>query len=179
MNLKSLVNLWYTHFLAAFWVGIVLGTIVGLAEGVSVLLSQDLVGRYNELVAWAIVFDASAVVAVEFFFGFLSVLVFTVERRVVSPYRLVALQIGESVFAGAFALGLWVQGTTDPGLFVSNLAGLIRLPLIAAALLGAVALLVSRWVIERIPPIRRLSPRYWMVAEAAVLVGAIAFSFSR
>lgn len=178
MNSRNLLRLWSTHLAVAFWVGIVLGTIVGLYEGASVLLTEDLVGRYNELVAWAIAFDASAVVAVEFFFAFLSALIFTAERRPVIPFRLVALQIGESVFGLVFAVGAWNNGMADPLSPVTNPAGLIGLPLLVGALAGAVALLLSRWTLERIPLIRRLSPRYWLVAEAAVVVGAILFGFS-
>lgn len=178
MNLKNLIHVWVTHLIVSLWVGIILGTIIGLIEGISVLVSQDLVGRYNELVAWAIVFDASAVVAVELGIGFLSALVFTAERRALSPYRLVALQIGESAFAFALAMGIWAEGTADPTLPVSNPLGLIGLPFVASAAAGACALVVSRWMLEQMPLFRRLRPRYWLVAEAAVLVGAIAFSFS-
>jgi len=176
--MKNLIQVWVTHFVVALWVGIILGTIVGLVEGISVLVSQDLVGRYNELVAWAIVFDASAVIALEFGIGFLSALVFTVERRAVSPYRLVSLQIGESAYAFALAAGIWSRGTADPALVTSNLPGLMGVPFVTSAILGACALLVTRWVVGRLPLFRRLSPRYWLIAEAAVLVGVVAFSFT-
>ena len=63
---------WRAHLTVALLVGLILGAIVGVLEGVSVLLSQDLLGRYNELVAWSIAFDTFAIVAVELALAFLN-----------------------------------------------------------------------------------------------------------
>lgn len=179
MNFTQSVQSWRAHLTVALLVGLVLGTSVGLLEGISVLVSQELLGRYNELVAWAILFDTSAIIAVEIGLAILNALVFTVMQFEVVSYRLVALQLGESVFAATLAFGLWTQGTANPHLLATSPISVIWQPALAGILLGEIVLAAAKWVVDQMPLIRRLDARYWLVAEAVIVFGAVAFGFSR
>jgi hypothetical protein len=177
MRLDNLAHIVRVHFIVALLVGLVVGTFIGLGEGVTVLLSEGVLGRYNELVAWAIVVDASAMIAVEFGLAIISGLIFFLTRRVPILRRLVALQLGETVFVMAFALGLWSQGTAAPAAWVTNPVGVILPPALVGLLLGEFALATSMWIMEHAPLVRRLHARDWLILEAAVVMVAIAFGF--
>ncbi len=178
MKSNTFAQIWRAHLTVALLVGLVLGTAVGLTEGISVLLSQELLGRYNELVAWSIAFDASAVIAVEIGLAVLNALVFTVMQYEAVPYRLVALQLGESAFASTLAFGLWTNGIANPPLLASHPISIIGQPVIVGILLGELVLVTTKFVIDQLPLLRRLRVRYWLIAEGLIIIGAVAFGFS-
>ena len=178
MRSSRFAQIWRAHLTVAFLAGLILGATVGLAEGITVLVSQGLQGRYNELVAWAILFDTCAVVAVEIGLAVLNAVIFTLKQFEAVPYRLVALQLGESFFAATLAFGLWTQGTANPRLLSTNFVSVIWQPAIAGILLGEIVLVMVNLVVDQLPLIRRLDVRFWLVAEAVIVIGAIAFSFT-
>jgi hypothetical protein len=169
---------WRIHLTIALLAGLILGACVGVYEGVSVLLSQELLGRYNELVAWSIAFDTSAIVAVEIGLSVLNAIVFTVMAFESVPHHLVALQLGESVFAAITAFGLWTQGTAQPHLLATSPISVIGPPGLVGILLGELVLVIIKSMLDRMPLLRRLTVRYWLVAEGVVVLGAVAFSFT-
>ncbi len=179
MLLGTLKRIWQAHFTVALLVGLVLGTCIGLAEGISTILSQGVLGRYNELVAWAILIDASAMVAVEFGLALVSGLVFCLARRVPLPRHLVPLQLGETVFILLLAQGLWSQGTLNPAPFFRNPLGVVLPPALVGLVLGEGLLALSWWTVEHARFLQRLRVRYWLVLESVVALIVIAFSFSR
>ncbi len=178
MRLDNLVRIARAHFIVALLVGLVVGTFIGLAEGLWVLLSQGVLGRYNELVAWAILIDASAMIAVEFGLALISGLICFMLRLTPLPRRLVALQLGETAFTMVFGPGIWSQGTVAPASFVTNPVGVILPPALAGLLLGELVLAISLWITERASFVHRLRARYWLAFEAGVVIAAIAFGFS-
>ncbi len=93
MHPGHLLRTWWVHFTVALLVGLVLGTGIGIGEGVWVLLSQGVLGRYDELVAWAIVVDAGALIGVEFGLALLGGLILFLVRHVPSPRKLVVSHI--------------------------------------------------------------------------------------
>ncbi len=173
MFFKTLWQIAKTHFVVALMVGLVVGTLIGLCESLYALISLELVGRYNELVAWAIVIDASALIAAEFGFALLSGLIFLFRRRVPLPRQLVSLQLGETVFALVFAQSLWSQGFADASVFTRNLPGVILPPAALGLVLGECILAASMWITDHAPFTRRLRARYWLLLEAATIVVAI------
>ncbi len=179
MDSNRFIQMWRAHLTVAFFVGLALGIAVGLVDGISVLVLQGLLGRYNELVAWAILFDACAIIAVEVGLAVLNAIIFTVLRWETVPYRLVALLLGESVFTATLAFGLWTQGTENLHLLATSPINVILFPAIVGIVLGEIALAVIRLIVDQLPLIRRLNAPYWLAAEAVVVIGAVAFSLTR
>lgn len=178
MKRSGISQTFRAHLTVALLVGLILGAIVGVFEGVSVLLSQDLMGRYNELVAWSIAFDTSAIVALEIGLAVLNAMIFIVMQFESVSRDLVALLLAESVFAGITAVGLWTQGTADPRLLAASPIRVIGLPALAGIVLGGFVLVPVKLMLDRIPLLRHLRARYWFIAEGLVVIGAVAFSFT-
>lgn len=178
-RIMMLLKIWRIHLVVALLVGLAIGTLIGLGEGIWVLQSESLFGRYNELVAWAIAFDVPAMVAVELGLALISGLFFSIMERVPSIRGLVSLQLGETAFALALGWGVWLEGTGNPSVFGG--ASLLRLvPFAAFALaLGQLVLAVAMMLPDRMPIVERFRVRYLLVLEAVVIVIAIAFGFSR
>ncbi len=179
MRLETLKQIWQTHFSVALLVGLIVGTGLGLLEGIYVLLSQGVLGRYNELVAWAILIDASVMVSVEWGLALVSGLVFCWARRVPIPRHLVSLQLGETAFILWLAQGLWSQGTLNPSPFFRDPLGVVLPPALVGLVLGEAILALSWWIIGHALFLQRLRARYWLVLESVVALIVIAFSFSR
>lgn len=178
MKPNRVEHTWRVHLTVALLVGLILGAIVGVFEGVAVLLSQDLMGRYNELVAWSIAFDTFAIVAVELGLAILNAIIFNVMQFEPLSHDLVALVLAESVFVAITAFGLWTQGITDPHLLATSPIRVIGQPALVGIVLGELVLVPVKLTLDRVPLLRRLSARYWLVAEGLVVIGAVAFSFS-
>jgi arylsulfatase A-like enzyme len=73
--------------------GLGFGTLLGLIEGITALVSNGQFGRYNDLVPWAILFDASTLTAVELLAAVLIQLPFLYRRHLPSARVLVVHQI--------------------------------------------------------------------------------------
>ena len=174
----NLIEIWRVHFIVALLVGLVVGTCIGVGEGVAVLQTQGLFGRYNELVAWAIAFDAPATIAVEFGLAIISGLIFSFIRLVPGRRQLVAMQLGETVFVIALATGLWSFYTAKSSLFPGNPVEALLLAGLAGIMLGGLVLAISMWVTDHAPFVRLLRVRYWLLLELVVVASAIAFGFS-
>jgi hypothetical protein len=177
--LGKLLQIWRAHLIVALLVGLVVGTCIGVGEGIAVLQIQGLFGRYNELVAWAIAFDAPAAIAVELGLGFVSGLIFSLMRIVPGRRQLVSLQLGETAFVIALAVGVWSGGTADPAVLASNPLGVLLPAGVVGLLLGGLVLSISMWLTVHAPLIRKLHARSWLLFEAVVVVIAIVFGFSR
>lgn len=177
MKPNPVVQTWRTHLTVALLAGLLLGAFVGLYEGVSVLLSQDLLGRYNELVAWSIAFDTSAIVAAEIGLAVLNAIIFTVLAYESVPHHLVALQVAESVFAATIAFGLWTNGIANIHLLATSPISVIGPPGLVGILLGELVLVIVKSILDWMPRLRRLTARYWLIAEGVIVLGAVAFSF--
>ncbi len=177
MDFNRFTRIWRAHLTVAFLAGLILGTAAGLIESISVLVVQGLLGRYNELVAWAILFDTFAIVAVEIGLATLNAVIFTVKQYEAVLYRLVALQLGDSVFAATLVVGLWTQGTANPHLLATSPISVIWQPAITGIVLGEIVQVIAKLVVDQLPLIRRLDARFWLAAEAIIVIGAIAFSF--
>ncbi len=93
MHPGNLLRSGWVHFTVALLVGLVLGTGIGIGEGVWVLLSQGVLGRYDELVAWAIVVDAGALIGVEFGLALLGGVILFLVRLVSRLLELVVRHI--------------------------------------------------------------------------------------
>jgi hypothetical protein len=178
-QMGSLLQIWRSHLVVALLVGLVVGTGIGIGEGISVLQSEGLFGRYNELVAWAIVFDAPATIALEIGLAIISASLFTLIRRVPSRPGLVALQLGETAFAGALVVGVWLESTSSRSWFAGGWLRVLLPPSIAGVLLGVSVLTLTMWIVEHAHFLHRLQLRYWLVLEAVAVVAAVAFGFSR
>lgn len=174
----KLVQIWQAHLIVALMVGLVVGTAVGAGEGIMVLQTQGLFGRYNELIAWAIAFDAPAVIAAELVLALISGLLFSIIRVVPLKRHLVGLQLGETVLAMSLAYSVWSQGNTDPSIFARNMIGGLLWPAAIGLFAGELVLVASIWISDRAPFVRNLRARYWLLFEAAVVVIAVAFGFS-
>ncbi|MGB8645269.1 MAG: hypothetical protein WCF84_08525 [Anaerolineae bacterium] len=173
-----LVQIVRGHFLVAFMVGLVVGTLIGAGEGLGVLFTQEVFGRYNELVAWAIVIDAGALIAVECALAVIGGLI-CLARRLVAPLRhLVALQLGETAFITVFGVGLWSQGIANPALLGSNPLGALWRSALVGLVLGEATLALVMWLTDYSAFVRGLRARYWLALEAVVLIIAIAFGFT-
>lgn len=177
-ELGALAQIWRAHIVVAVLVGLVVGTGIGVGEGIAVLQSQELFGRYNELVAWAIAFDASAMIALEVAIAIVGGIMFSFARVVPIWRHLVALQLGETAFAAVLGIGIWQQGNQNPAIFAGDPIGAL-LPLgLEGLIIGAAVLALSFWLAEHAPFVRKLRIRYWLVFEAVVVVSAVAFGFS-
>ena len=170
---------WRLHLTVALLVGLILGAIVGVFEGVSVLLSQGLLGRYDELIAWSIAVNTFAIVAVELGLAVLNAIIFSVMQFESEAHDLVALVLAESVFVAVTAFGLWTRGIADPHLLATSTIRVIGLPALVGIVLGELVLAPVKLTLDRVPLLRRLSARYWIAAEGLVVIVAVAFSFSR
>lgn len=178
-RIKTLLKIWRIHFVVALLVGLVVGTLIGIGEGIWVLQSQGLFGRYNELVAWAIAFDAPAMVGVELGLAVLSAIFFSFMEKVPSIRGLVSLQLGETAYVLVLGWGIWLEGSVNPAVFVGT-SLLILLPFAAFALaLGQFVLAVAIMLLERAPILQSFRIRYLLALEAIVIAIAIAFGFSR
>jgi hypothetical protein len=177
--MRTVLQIVRVHIVVAFLVGLIVGTLIGLGEGVNALLSQGVLGRYDELVAWAIAVDASALIAVEFGLAVISGVIFLVRRREPVPRWLVALQLGETVFILTFALILWSQGTVDPYSISDNPLGVLLPAALAGLGLGELTLIGSMWLMVHAPFLARLRARYWLLAETAVVLLAVVFAIRR
>jgi hypothetical protein len=175
----GLLQIWRSHLIVALLVGLVVGTGLGVAEGLSVLHVEGLFGRYNELVAWAIVFDAPATIVVELALAVISAAMFSLMRLVPMRRHLVALQLGETAFAGMLIAGIWLEVTVSPAWSEGSWLVILLPSAIAGILLGGFVLGITMWIIERASFVQRLQARYWVALEAVVLLAAIAFGFSR
>lgn len=163
----------------AVLVGLVIGTVIGAAEGIWVLQSQGLFGRYNELIAWAIVFDAPAMIGLEVGLAIISGVFFSFMEKAPTLRGLVSLQLGETAFVSVLGYSVWLRGTANP----ADLVGASLLPLLPVAiwslLFGELVLGVALWVFERAPVLRRFQIRHLLAVEVVVILVAIAFGFSR
>jgi hypothetical protein len=179
MRQHKLVQIWRELAVTALLVGLVLGTCIGVAEGAYVLLSENVVGRYNELVGWAIVVDASAMVGVELVLALLNGPILYLRHIAPVPRKLVSLFLGESAFLMILASGMWSRGIADPMVFARDPLGAVLQSAVVGLILGAVVLAASMWITERALFFRRARVRYWLAFEAVVIVVAILFGFSR
>jgi hypothetical protein len=177
--LGTFLQIWRAHLIVALMVGLVIGTFIGVIEGIAVLQTQGLFGRYNELVAWAIAFDAPATIGVELALGVVSGLIFSFMRVVPGRRQLVSLQLGETAFVLPVAVRVWSAGTADPANFAGNSLGVLLPVGVVGLLLGGLVLAISMWITDHASLIRRLNPRSWLVFEVVVVVVAIIFGFSR
>ncbi len=178
LNRGSLFKFYRDLIVAALMTGLVIGTLIGLAEGASVLINEGLLGRYNELLSWAIAFDAPTLIAIEIGLAVLSSLFLLAQSNFPPARALIPLLSGETVFVAVLALGIWTLGS-------SHFSLLARAPfvvIIVSALVGlALALLtlaVLFELLEHVQFFRRLRARYWLTAEAAVLIAVVAFGMT-
>ncbi len=174
----TLLRIWRSHLVVAFLVGLVVGTLIGCAEGLYALWGQEVFGRYNELVAWAMFIDASALIAAQFALALLGGLFLFLGRLTPTPRGLVPLQLGETVFTLVFAYRIWTVGIANPALWFTNVLGLVLPPALIGLALGEFALVGTLWLMEHVPFMLRLRARYWLIAEAIVAVLAVAFAFT-
>ncbi len=175
----DLIKLVRVQFVVALMVGLVLGTVIGIGEGVWVLYSQEVFGRYNELLAWAILIDAGGMIALELALGLIACIFLSLFRLLPSPRQLVPLQLGATAFALALGWGLWWRGLADPSAFFTNASAVIVVPAILGFALGEAVLAGSMWVTARVPFVYRIKGRYWLFFEGAVMVAAVALTFIR
>lgn len=175
----TLVHIWKTQLGVAITVGLLVGTLIGVGEGIAVLVTQGLVGRYNELIAWAIAFDAPATVIVELGLAIISGVILSVARFVPVRRNLTAMQLGETAFVGTVAVGIWSTGMGSPALISTNWLAVLLAPAVAGILLGGLVLALIVWLCEHTPVIRRMKIGYWIVLEAGVVMAAVAYGFSR
>ena len=165
-----------SHLAIALLVGLGLGVLVGWIEGIGVLETQHLFGRYDELVPWAIVFDAGALIAFGIAIAVASEVIFLVMRQRPVTEDLVSFQIGVSVSAVVMAWSVAAQNILDPQTYLANAIRILTPSVIAGVLAGGIAFAGARRVAAQRAWAQRLKARTWLVGDIVVLVAAVGFS---
>ncbi len=159
-------------------VGLIVGTLIGIAEGIRVLLDQNLMGQYNDLVAWAILADAATLIAAELVLAVFNGLVLGILRQSPPLSALVPLQLAETGYLLVLTQGLWATGSANPHLLASNPLTVLAFPAIAGLALGLTVLVIAFKSIH-LSIFQHFHPRYWLAAELIVIIAAIAFGLNR
>jgi arylsulfatase A-like enzyme len=168
-------QIWRLHLIIALLVGLGLGVLVGWAEGIGVLESQHLFGRYDELVPWAIVFDAGALIVLGLSLACVSEFLFLITHQEPALEELFSFQLGTAV--SAVVMG-WIVASLniDAQGYLAN-AARILLPTLAAGLLaGGIGYALARRITARRALARALNPRTWLAGEVIILVAAVGWS---
>ncbi len=166
------------HWGAALLVGIGVGTVLGFVEGSYALVSGGLVGRYNNLVIWAILFDASALTALELASALVVELVLLPRRRLPSPISLVSLQLGVGVLGATVAWTAWSLDRANPSSLIANGLKPLEPAAMLGLLLGAIVALVTYGLVTRWRALRQLNARVWFAVEALVWLVALGFGLN-
>jgi arylsulfatase A-like enzyme len=173
---------WRTHLGIVVLVGVGSAALAGWTEGLWVLSSEQLFGRYNELVAWAIAFDAGALIGFGLVVALVSEWLSRRMRRSLTSRALVSMHLGAAAFLLALGWGVWSQGLVATAQTTANFSGWIRqLPsllapaALVALLVGDGAWLSVTWLTTHRRFTRRLSARVWLVGEGILLLAALAF----
>ena len=167
---------WRVHLTIAILVGLGLGVLVGWTEGITALETQHLFGRYDELVPWAIAFDASALIALGVALAITSEIIFFITRQRPAAEDLVSFQIGVSVTAVVMAGSVAVQNMSNSQAYLANAFRILAPSIIAGVLAAGVALVVARRIAAQRVWMQRLKARTWLVGDIVVLVAAVGFS---
>ncbi len=169
---------WCEHLGAALLIGLVLGTLLGIAEGLSVLSWQHLWGQYDELVPWSILANAGLLAAWELVTALAVGLIVRILHYRPSLRFLVALQLGLGILALVVGIGFWSANKADPTLPVLKNLDQMNSAFIFATLLAALIALVAYLVASRAPRLSRLGFRPWIVLLVVAWVGAILFGLN-
>ncbi len=169
-------QIWRTHLTIAILVGLGLGVLVGWIEGIGVLETQHLFGRYDELVPWAIAFDTCALIALGIALSIASEIIFFVTRQRPAMEDLVSFQLGVSVTAVVMVWSVSAQNIPDAQTYLANALRTLGPSIIAGVLAAGVAFGVARRIVARRVWAQRLKVRTWLVGDIVILVAAVGFS---
>jgi len=165
---------WRSHLSIAVLVGLGLGTFIGWAEGIAVLGSQHLFGRYDKLVPWAIAFDASALIVFGLALTCISELILLITRQKPSPAEMISLQLGTTV---STVVMVWIVAwlNVDAKMHLTDALRILLPAIIAGLLVGGIAYAVARRVEARHVLSDVFKPQTWLVGEIVVLIVAVGF----
>lgn len=168
-------QIWRSHLIIALVVGLGLGMLVGWAEGIGVLESQHLFGRYDELVPWAIAFDAGALIVFGLVLACVSEFIFLITRQDLSPDEMASFQLGTAVSAVVMVCIVSSLNIAAKA-YLANAPRILLPTIIAGLLAGGIAYTLARRIAARHVLSRVLNPRTWLVGEIVVLVTMVGFS---
>lgn len=171
-------SLWRNLFGVALLVGLIVGTLIGIVEGLHVLLDKNLMGQYNDLIAWAILIDSSILIAAELVLAVFNGLAFGLLRQSPPRSALVPLQLAETGYLLVLTESLWTSGSANPHTLATNPLALLAMPALVGLALGFAVLAIAFKSIH-LSIVQHFRPGYWLAAEFIVIIAAIAFGLNR